>query len=128
MGACLLTLAHPLQYEALQVPAVYVPLAPKGDDGPVTLLVRLLLNLGAEGNSAHDTVTELLVQDSLVGVSVVLHNLEQPVDQWLLWWHLHLPATVWPAGELVLEHLMGDLKDIGQVLDVVWRSLGLAVE
>lgn len=43
------------------------PLAAQGDDGPVVaLFVRLLLNLGGEGDGAHDSVAKLLVQHRLV--------------------------------------------------------------
>lgn len=43
-----------------------LPLAPEGNYSPLSLLVSLLLNLGAEGDRTHDSVAELLI---LYGVS-----------------------------------------------------------
>lgn len=104
------------------------PLAPEGDDSPVTLLIGFLLDLGAERDGAHDAITELFVQNGLVGIAVVLDNLEEPVNQWLLWWHLQLPATVWVSRELLLKGGLVDFEDVGKILDVFGRGLGLAIE
>lgn len=42
--------------------------------------VDLLVDLGVETDGAHDTISELLIQDGLVGIAIVLHNLVEPVD------------------------------------------------
>lgn len=65
-----------------------IPFPTQSDLDPVTLLIRLLLHLGREGDSAHDPVTELLIDDCLEGVSVVLDDLEETVDEGLLWWKI----------------------------------------
>lgn len=70
------------------------PLAPKGDDSPISLVVGLFLDLGAEGNGAHNAVAKLLVQNGLIGVTVVLDDLEKSVDQGILGGHLQGPPTV----------------------------------
>lgn len=107
---------------------VNLPLATESDDGPVTLLIGFLLDLCAERNGTHDTITELLVQDSLVGVTVVLDNLVESVDKGFCWGHLHLPATVGEASQLVFEDGLVNVQDFCQVLDVFGGSLSLAVE
>lgn len=105
------------------------PLAPEGDLDPVALLIRLLLNVRAEGNGTHDTVTKLLVQHSLVGIAVVLDDLVEAVDQGLLRGHLHLVASVRVARHLgSLQCRFVDFEAFGEVLDVFWRGLSLSVE
>jgi len=85
------------------------PLAPESDDGPVTLFVSLLLDLGAERNGTHNAVAKLFVQDGLVSVAVVLDNLVEPVDQRLPGGHFHLPSTVRVAGKLLFQKRMVDI-------------------
>jgi hypothetical protein len=90
-----------------------IPLSSQGDNGPVvSLLVNLLLNLGAEGDGAHDSIAKLLVQHGLVGIAVVLHDLVQSVDERLDRWHGTSTATVWEAEELLLEELMVGTQDL----------------
>lgn len=105
-----------------------LPLAPEGDNGPITLLISFLLNLGAEADGAHDSVTELLIENGLVCVSVVLDNFVESVDQRLSRRHLHLATTVWVSAKLALECGLIDLEDFGEVLNVVGAGHGLTVE
>ena len=69
------------------------------------------LYIGAERNGGHDAVTKLFVQDSLVGVSVVLNNLVQTVDERLFGWHGHRSASVRQAVELVHEELLVEAEE-----------------
>lgn len=108
---------------------VYIPLAAQGNLDPIALVIRLLLHLSAERDRTHDAVAKLLVQHSLVSISIVLHDLVQPVHQWLPRRHLHLPPTIREGSELGLEQLrLGDIEDLAQVLDILLACLGLAVE
>ena len=106
----------------------HLPLAAQSDDSPITLLISLLLDLGAERDGAHDTITKLFVQDGLVGVAIVLYNLEQSVYQRLFWWHLHLATTVWESRQLDLETFLWHFKKLGKLFDVLRRGLSLAIE
>lgn len=71
-----------------------LPFPTQSDLDPIALLVSLLLYLRGECDGAHDTVPELLIDDSLVCVAVVLDNLEQSVDQGLLWWQIESPTSI----------------------------------
>ena len=105
------------------------PLAPPGNDDPgIPLLINLLLNLGAEADSAHDAVAKLLVQDSLVGVAVVLDDLVQAVDQRLDGGHGPRAATVGDGHQLGRKDLLGDVEERRELLDILGRGLGLSVE
>jgi len=109
--------------------AINIPLAPKGNLNPLPLLIRLLLNLRAEADRTHDTIPELLVDHTLVSVPVVLHNLVQPVDQGFTRGHLERTAAVREVHDLGLAQLgLGDVEDLGQVLDVLLVGWGVAVE
>lgn len=108
--------------------AVGLPFPPQSYDSPVTLVISLLLNLGRERDGAHDAISELLVQNGLVGVPVVLYNLEEAVDQRLFGRHIDCSAPVRPASHLRLKLVLGDVQELGQVLDVVRAGLGLAVK
>lgn len=111
------------------ITAKYSPLAPEGNLDPVALLIRLLLHLRRERDGTHDTISKLLVQDGLVGVSIVLHNLVQTVHQRLLRWHLHSPATIWNTSDFSLHQDPGlDLKDLGELRNVLGACLSLSVE
>lgn len=71
------------------------PLPPHRDHRPVIpLIIRLLLYLGAETDSAHNTIPELLIQHRLVRIPVVLHNLVQSVDERFHRWHRPRTAAV----------------------------------
>lgn len=106
-----------------------LPFTPEGDDGPVVpILVRLLLHLGRERNGAHDAIAELLVQDSLVGVSVILDDLEQAVDQWFLGRHVDGPTPIRETLELLLQRALLDAEDGSQLLDIFRGWFGLAIK
>lgn len=94
----------------------------------IALLVNLLLHLGAEADGAHDAVTKLLVQDSLVGVPVVLDDLVQAVDERLDGGHWPGAAAVGDGHELRGQDLLGDVEERRQLLDVLGGGLGLSVE
>jgi hypothetical protein len=53
-----------------------LPLAPKRDDHPSTLVILFLVDLRREADGAHDAIPELLVQDRLVRESVGLDDFE----------------------------------------------------
>jgi hypothetical protein len=108
---------------------VYIPLATESDLDPLSLLVGLLLHLSAERDRTHDTIAELLVDHTLVGISVVLHNLVQSVYQWLARRHLERTSAVGEVHQLSLAQLgFGDLKDLGQFLQVFLVRRSVAVE
>ena len=67
---------------------IILPFPPKSNDSPVSLLVRLFLHLRRKTDSAHNAITKFLIQHGLVCVSIVLHDLEQAVDQWLFGWQI----------------------------------------
>lgn len=71
-----------------------VPLATESDDDPGTLVVLLFVYFGGEGNCTHDAVTKLLIENGLVGVSIVLDDLIQAVDEGLFGWHRHRTTSV----------------------------------
>lgn len=76
---------------------IAIPFALHCDHNPRrSVLIDFFVDLGVEADGAHDSVTELLVHDSLVGVAVVLHDLVEPVDEWLDRRHGSRPA---PVGE-----------------------------
>lgn len=106
-----------------------VPFTPQSDDGPIVpILVRFLLHLGRERDGAHDAIAELLVQDSLVGVSVVLDDLEQAVDQRFLGRHVDGSAPIRESLELLLQRALLDAEDGSQLLDIFRGWLGLAIK
>jgi hypothetical protein len=105
-----------------------LPFSSKSDDSPIALLVGFLLDLCAEADGTHDTITELLVQNGLVCITVVLDDLVESVNQRLLWWHLHLASTVRVTRELRFKQRLIELEDLSQVLDILWRGFGLSVE
>lgn len=105
------------------------PLAPPGNDNPgVTLLINLLLDLGAEADGAHDTVAKLLVQDGLVGIPVVLDDLVEAVDERLDGGHGARAAAVGDCHQLGREDLLGDVEERRELLDILGGGLGLPVE
>jgi hypothetical protein len=104
------------------------PFPPQCNHSPLPLIINLLLNLGAEANGAHDTVTKLLIQHRLEGVAVVLDNLKESVDEWFLWWHVQSPPPIGPRGQLLSEGGLVDGEEGGEGLDVLGGSLGLAIE
>lgn len=106
-----------------------VPLPPQCNHSPViSVLICLLLHLGRERNGTHNAIPELLIEDRLVCISIVLHNLIQPVNQWLFGWHFHRTTPVRKAAQLVSKLGLVDPQDRGQLFDVLGGGLGLAVE
>lgn len=107
----------------------FLPFPSQGDDSPIIpILIRLLLHLSRERDSAHDPIAKLLVQDRLVRIPIVLHNLIQPVDQGLFGRHIHRMTTERVTRQLSFQ--LGFLypKDSCKVLDIFGGGLGLAVE
>ena len=105
------------------------PLPPQRNNGPIIpLLIRLLLDLGAEANGAHDAIAKLLIQHRLVRVAVVLHDLVEAVDQRLDGGHGPGAAAVREAEQLLREHGFGDGEERGERRDVGGRGRGLPVE
>lgn len=106
-----------------------LPLAAQRDNSPVVpISIYLFLDIGREGNSTHDTIPELLIEDSLISISIVLHNLIKTVDQRLLGRHLNRLAAIGETAELHLQLRVVNHEQVGQLVDVLCRSLGLAVE
>lgn len=80
------------------------PLSPQRNNCPViALLIRLLLNLCAEGNRTHNAIPKLLIQYRLVRISIILHNLIQPVDQRLDWRHGSRTSSVGETEQLLRQ-------------------------
>lgn len=105
------------------------PFAPESDNSPIIpIRIRLLLHLGRKRNSTHDPIPKLLVENRLVRIPVILHNLVQPVDQGLLGRHLNGATAVREAAQLLFENLGRDIEELGEFPDVFWGGLGLAVE
>lgn len=95
---------------------------------PTDLLVFLDIDVGREGDGTHDPIAELLVEDGLVSIAVVLDDLIQSIHQWLFRRHVHHMSAVRPLEQLGLELAMVDIKDRGELLDILCRCLGLTVE
>lgn len=105
------------------------PFPSHGNYSPiVSILIRLLLHFGREGYSAHDPITEFLVQDSLVCKSIVLHNLIQSVDQGLLWRHVHCLPSEGVAGQLGFQPGLLYPKDSCKSVNIFRRGLSLPVK
>lgn len=105
------------------------PLTPPLNNDPVnSLVIRLLLHTRAEANSTHDTVTELLIHDRLVRISVVLHNLVQSVDERVLGRHVEGSASVGPGVQLLLQLRLVEVEKFSKGLDVGLRGFSLTVE
>ncbi len=92
------------------------------------ILVHLLVDMSGEGNGAHDTVPEFLVQNRLVRITIVLYNLVETIDQRFLGRHLHALSSVWETPHLCLKCGMVDSKVVGEILDIFWGGLGLSIE
>lgn len=108
----------------------YSPLSPPSNDcvSVTSLLINLLLHLGAESNGAHDAIAKLLVQDGLVGIAVVLDDLVQAVDERLGGGHGPGVAAVRKGQQLGRQGLLGQVQQGGELLDVLGGGAGLAVE
>lgn len=106
-----------------------IPFSTKSDNSPViTIFISLLLNLGRKRDSTHNPISKLLIENRLVSIAIVLHNLIQSVDKGFLGWHFDGPTTIGEAVELFLQRLLGDEKQIGQLFDIFRWRFGLAVE
>ena len=82
-----------------------------------------------KSNRAHDPISKLLIQNRLVRIPVVLHNLEQSIDQRLTGWHLQQLASGWDAGDVGGEEGGdGDVEEDAEVLHILVAGFGLAVE
>lgn len=79
-----------------------LPFPSQGDDRPVVpIFVRFFLHLGRKSDSTHDSVPKFLIQYGLVRIPVILHNLVDAVDQWLLGRHIHGVTSKRKAGQEV---------------------------
>jgi hypothetical protein len=108
---------------------INIPLSPQRNLNPLPLLIRLLLDLCAETDRTHNTIPKLLIDNTLVSVPIVLHNLIQPVDQGLAGRHLERAAAVREVHDLGLTQLgLGDVEDLGELLDVLLVGGRVAVE
>lgn len=105
------------------------PLAPPGNDYPgIALLIHLLLHLRTEADGAHDSVSEFLVQNRLVGVPIVLNDFVKAVDERLNGRHGARATTVGDGHQLRSEDLLGDVEECRKLLDILGRGLCLSVE
>lgn len=96
-----------------------LPFSTKSDNSPViTILISLLLNLGRKRDSTHNPIPKLFIENRLVSIAVVLHNLIQSVDKGFLGRHFDGATTIGEAVELFLQRLLGDEKQIGQLFDI----------
>lgn len=107
----------------------HLPLSSPGDHNPRSaILINLLLDLRAEANSTHDTISKLLIQDRLVRISVVLDDFVQSVDHRFDGWHGTGAPTVGEAHELRCEDLLLQAENLRQLLDVFRRGRRLTIE
>lgn len=105
------------------------PFASERDHHPGSpRIIHFLLDLRVEADGAHDTVAELLVQDGLVRIAVVLHDLVEAVDQRLDRRHGTGPAPVREPHHLLRDGLLRDSEDLRELIDILGRGLHLAVE
>lgn len=96
-----------------------LPFPTKSDNSPViTILISLLFNLGRKRDCTHNPIPKLLIENRLVGIAIVLHDLIESVDKGFLGRHLDRAATIGEAVELFLQRLLGDEKQIGQLFDI----------
>ena len=113
----------------MPVKRIDIPFASQGDNSPIVpIFVRLFLNLGGERNSAHNSISKLLIQYGLVCVSVVLYNLVEAVDQGLPGRHVHDLSTERVSCQLRAELNLIHAQDIGELLHIFGCRLGLTVE
>ena len=106
-----------------------IPFASQSDDSPIiAVFIRLFFDLGREGNSTHNPISKFLIQYGLVCVSVVLYNLVETVNQWLLGRHIHDLTTKWIACQLLAESNLIHAQDIAELFHIFGGCLGLAVE
>ena len=89
--------------KSLKITGNNLPLPPQSNYRPCPLIIDLLLNLRAEADGTHDSISKLLIQNRLVRISIGLDDLIQSVNQWLRWWHRRNFSTVWESGKLGSE-------------------------
>lgn len=107
----------------------HLPLSSPGNHNPRSaILINLLLDLCTEANSTHDTISELLVQNRLVRISIILNDLVESVNHRLDGRHRTGAATVGEAHELRCEDFLLQAEDLRQLLNVFRRGRGLSVE
>ena len=106
-----------------------IPFASQSDDSPIVpILIGLFLHLRRERDSTHNPISKLLIQYSLVCVSVILYNFIEAVDQRLLGRHVHDLATERVAGQLLAQQGLVHAQDIGELLSIFRCCLSLTVE
>lgn len=106
-----------------------IPLSLEGDDHPRgASLVDFFVNGSVEADGAHDSVAKLLVHDSLEGIAIVLDDFVQTVDQGLNWRHGACPAAVRESHHLLGNGFFRNTEQLGQLVDILGRSLDLPVE
>lgn len=116
-------------YVTIQIRGGDLPFPFEGNDNPRgASLVDLLFDLGGEADGTHDAVTELLVEDGLVGVAVVLDNLVEPVDERFYGRHGSGAAPIGEGSQLRSNFLPGQFQELGQAIDIFRRCGRLAVE
>lgn len=89
-----------------------LPLSPQGDDRPsVPVLVRFLLHLGGKSDCTHDSISKFFIQYRLIRITVILHNLIDPVDQWFLGRHIHRVTPKRKAGQEVFQFVVLNVEN-----------------
>lgn len=116
-----------------QTPLLYteknLPFPTKGNNSPIVPIpIRLFLHLCRERNSTHNPISKLLIQHRLIRIPIILNNLIESVNKRLPWGHFHRTAPVRESAELLLEKRLRNVEDGCEILDVLGRCLGLAVE
>ena len=106
------------------------PLPPQININPLNpLIINLLLHMRRKRNGTHNPIPKLLVQHSLIRIPIILHYLIQSINQRFLWRHLDRAASIRHSCDLRrVERGLGDVEELGEVLDVFWAGVGLAVE
>ena len=106
-----------------------IPFASQSNNRPIiSILICLFLNFCRERNSTHDTIPKFLVQHSLIRIAIILDNLIQAVNKWFFRRHFNRATSVRKAAQLLLKGRQRDFQHFGELLDIFWGSLGLAVE
>lgn len=96
-----------------------MPFSSDVDVNPLnSVFVGFFLDLGGESNCAHDPISKLLIDNSLVSIAIVLNDLIQSVDQRLLGWHLDALSTVGESSQLRRESCFVDTEVRRQLLDI----------
>jgi hypothetical protein len=105
------------------------PLPPQRNNRPRRpTLIHLLLHLRTKRNRAHNPIPKLLIQDRLIRIPIILHNLIQAVNQRFHRRHRARSPPIGKSKQLLRELRFRHVQDLGEFLDVGGGGLCLPVE